>query len=374
MAVDNPYHYGTPAQGEHFTGRQDELAALLSRLHSGINVVLISPRRYGKTSLLLLAERELAGHGTAALHVNVLRCRDVGTLAAQLATGAYRLPGGKWHRVVQAVPEFLRRIRVAPTVTFGGEHPTFTFGPRLEPVDAEGVIADVYALLSEIGGNRPAVMVLDEFQAIVALGGHLPALLKSLADAHSNVALVLAGSRRHIMEELVSDPTAALYGMAEKLELGPLPDDVMVGYLRERAHAGCKRMGEHAARLIVTLAGPVPNDIQRLAYEAYDAAAVAMDEPSIRLGLERAVTHEAVTYAERYERLPAGQRRAAIAIAEGPAAELYSADFVARTGLANASSVRKAVTALQSDELVVARASVVVVSDPFFAAWLRDSP
>jgi hypothetical protein len=272
------------------------------------------------------------------------------------------------------VPGFLRRLRVAPTVTFVGDQPTFTFGPRLERSEAEGVIADLYALLAELGDNRPAVLVLDEFQAVLTLDNRLPALLKSVADAHSNVALVLAGSRRHIMGELVSNPAAALYGMAETLELGPLPDDVMLGYLGERAAAGRKPMTEGEARLIVALAGPVPNDIQRLAYEAYDSAAAAIDEPAVRLGYERAVAHESMTYAERYERLPTGQRRVITAIAEGHGGVLYSADFVARTGLANASSVRKAVTVLHADELVAPRGGGMVVADPFFTAWLRQSP
>lgn len=368
----NPYHYGTPATGDYFTGRAEELAALVSRLRNGINVVVVSPRRYGKTSLLLRAEEKLAKE-TAILHVNVFGCPDAGALAGQLATGAYRLPGGWWHRTRQAVPDFLRRIRVTPTVTFGDTEPRFSFGPQLAPADADGVIADVYGVLSELAGKRPAILVLDEFQAIVALGGHFPALLKSLADRHPNVALVLAGSRKHVMEQLVSSPTAALHGMAEKFELGPLPEDVMVDYLRERAEAGGKRMNDDTARMIVGLAGPVPNDIQRLAYEAYDAAATTrIDEAAVHEGLDRAVAHQATTYAERYERLSPGQRRVVLAIAEQPTTELSSAAFFTRAGLANASSVRKAVDVLEADEVVIPRGDVLVVSDPFFATWLRN--
>lgn len=369
----NPYHYGTPVEGEHFAGRADELAALISRLRSGINVVVVSPRRFGKTSLLLRAERVLAEEGAPAAHVNVLRCRDASALAGQLATATYRLPGARWHRARQAVPDFLRRIRTPPTITFEGDQPKFSFEGRLVAEDADDVIADVYASLAEVVSKRPAVLVLDEFQAIVDLGRHLPALLKSLADAHPGVALVLAGSRKHVMEQLVSAPDAALFGMAERLELGPLPDEVMVHYLRERAEVGRKRMSEDVARLIVELASPVPNDIQRLAYEAYDAAAGAIDADAVRRGLDRAVSHEAVTYAERYERLAPGQRRVLLALAEDPAAEPYSAAFATRTGLANASSVSKAVSVLMAEEVVIERAGALVVSDPFFAAWLRMS-
>jgi uncharacterized protein len=370
--VHNPFHYGTPAEGEHFAGRERELAALVSRLRTGINVVLISPRRYGKTSLLLRAERELEHDGATTIHANVLRSRDLGAFASQLATQAFRAPGGRWHRARQAVPEFLRRLRTRPVVTFDGEHPKFSFDAALSARDADDVLADVYGLLADLAGRRPATLVLDEFQAIVELGAHLPGLLKALADAHPKVSLVLAGSRRHLMERLVSTQDAALYGMAEPLALGPLPEDVMAAHLQLRAAAGRKSMSEAVAELIVALAAPVPNNIQRLAYETYDCAGAVIDERATRAGLAAAVDHDAAGHAERYESLSPGQRRVVAALAEEPTRHPASAAFLARTALANPSSVRKALVALEEAELVDRRAGLAVVADPFFAAWLRS--
>ncbi len=368
----NPFHYGTPAEGEHFAGREDELAALASRVRAGINAVVISPRRYGKTSLLLRAEQELEGEDAAIVHTNVLRSRDLATFAAQLATQAFRVPGGRWHRARQAVPEFLRRLRARPAVTFEGEHPKFGFDARLSARDADELLSDVYSLLAELAARRAAALVLDEFQAIVELGEHLPALLKALADENPKVSLVLAGSRRHLMEQLVSAPSAALYNMAETIALGPLPEEVMSAHLRSRAAVGGRAMSEHAARLIVELAGPAPNDIQRLAYEAYDAAGGTIDESAARAGLAAAVAHDAPACAERYEMLSPGQRRVLSALAEEPTEHPASAAFLARTTMANASSVKKALDSLRAAELVTARGRALVVADPFLAAWLRS--
>ena len=254
----NPFHYGTPAEGEHFAGRESELAAILSRLRAGINVVVVSPRRYGKTSLLLRAEHELEQDGAAVIHANVLRSRDLASLASGLATQAFRAPGGRWHRARQAVPEFLRRLRARPVVTFEGEHPKFGFDAGLNSPDADDVLADIYGVLAEVAGRRPAALVLDEFQAIVGLGAHLPGLFKALADAHPEVSLVLAGSRRHLMEQLVSAESAALYGMAEPIALGPLPEDVMAAHLRSRAATGGKSMSDAVARRSSRSRGPSP--------------------------------------------------------------------------------------------------------------------
>lgn len=369
----NPFHYGTPAEGEHFAGRETELAALESRLRAGINVVVISPRRYGKTSLLLRAEHHLHEDRAAVIHANVLRSRDLAAFASQLATEAFRAPGGRWHRTRQAVPEFLRRLRARPVVTFDGEHPKFGFDTGLSAPDADDVIADIYGVLSEVAGrNRPAALVLDEFQAIVGLGAHLPALLKALADANPKVSLVLAGSRKHLMEQLVSTESAALYGMAEPITLGPLPEEVMATHLRSRASAGRKPMNDTVARLIVELAGPAPNDIQRLAYETYDRAGSTIDDDAVHAGLTNAAAHDAATYAERYEILSPGQRRVLAALAEKPTQQPTGAAFLAQTALANPSSVKKALDVLEEAELVTRRERSLVVADPFFAAWLRD--
>jgi hypothetical protein len=369
--MTNPFHYGTPAEGEHFAGREAELAALLSRLRAGVNVVLISPRRYGKTSLLLRAERELERDRAAVIHANVLRSRDLGAFASQLATQAFRVPAGRWHRARQAVPEFLRRLRARPIVTFEGEHPKFSFDTGLNARDAEETIADVYELLAELADRRPAALVLDEFQAIVELGEHLPALLKALADANPNVSLVLAGSRKHLMEKLVTEPSSALYNMAERMTLGPLPAEVMAAHLCSRADAGGKRLDRDAAELIVELADPAPNDVQRLAYETYDLAGEEIDASSVRAGMAAAVAHDAPAYAERYELLSPGQRRILSALADAPTDQPAGAAFLARTGLANPSSVKKALDALRAADLVAGRDNALVVADPFFAAWLR---
>src|SRR2546423_13726195 len=121
--------------------------ALLGRMRNGVNVVLLSPRRYGKTSLLLRAEAELSrGARPAALvKANVLRSRDLSTLVAQLTASAYHVPGGRWHRARQAVPGFLRRPRLRPTVTFDDQgKPAFAFAADLASPDADDVIADLY--------------------------------------------------------------------------------------------------------------------------------------------------------------------------------------------------------------------------------------
>jgi hypothetical protein len=373
----NPFQYGTPVEGANFTGRESELDALVSRMRNGINVVLLSPRRYGKTSLLLRAEARLARSRPvpAVVRANVLRSRDLATLVSQLTTAVYGLRGARWHRARQGVPEFLHRLGLRPTVTINDQgQPVFGFEPSMTAPDADTILGDLYELLDEQADQRPAVLVLDEFQAITDHGAHLPRLLKALADQHPRVGLVMAGSKQHLMERLVSVENAPLYGMAQKLALGPIPDEIMTRFLASRAKAGGKAMNEETAHRVLALSGPVPNDIQRLAYEAYEAADAEIDAVAVGAGLDRAVAHEAATYAELYESRSPGQRRVLAALAEGNVHPVFSASFARAVGLAGSNSVKKVVDALIADELLGRRPAALEITDPFLAAWLRQAP
>jgi uncharacterized protein len=370
----NPFHYGTPAEGKYFTGREEELGALVSRMRNGVNVVLTSPRRYGKTSLIRAAEARLARSRpqAAIIDVNVLRATSLPGLVGLLTAGAYRLPGTRWHRTRHAVPDFVRRLRVSPVVTFDPSGvPRFGFDSTMAGRDAEAVLADVYALLDEESEGRPAALVLDEFQAITRHGTSLPDVLKGLADEHPSVSLVLAGSKRHLMEELVLTDEAPLFGMAQRLALGPIPEDEMTAYLRQRAAGAGKPIDDAAAAHLHQLAGPVPNDIQHLAYEAFEAAGEAIDGEAVDRGMARSVAHDSALYAENLARLSPGQARVLTSLARSSPDEPYSAAFARSVGLATGSSVRKALQPLVANEDVVQRSGRLVVADPFFAAWLR---
>lgn len=373
--MSNPFHYGAPATGDHFIGRAAELEALLGRMRTGINVVVMSPRRYGKTSLLLRAE-ELAARSRprpAIVSTNVFLCRDVGTLAARLVSGAYHAPGGRWGRARQGLADFVRRLRVRPVVEFDDSgRPRFGFAPGLAADDAEAVIADVFELLSSIE-DRPAALVLDEFQAITRHGDHLPFLFKGLSDQYPDVSLVLAGSQRHLMEELVIHEGAPLYGMAQRLSLGPIPMEEWIRHLERRAAEAGRPMAAGAAERIWQLAGPVPNDVAHLAYESFEVASASIGPEEVLSGMRRAVEHDSSLFAERTTRLSPGQLRVLVALATDQPEHVFSGAFARSVGLASGQSVRKAIDSLSEDETVVWRDGRWQVGDPFLASWLRQA-
>ena len=369
----NPYSYGGPVTGRHFAGRDAEVAALVSRMRNGVSVAVTGPRRYGKSSLILRVVEAIRAESGAVASINLLHCPSLDAFASRLTSAAFEIPGARWRRTRQAVPEFLSRLSSRPTVTFGDDgRPAFGFG-GLDARDAGRVLDDVYGMLAALADKRPAVLVFDEFHAIADLGTGLAGVLKALGDEHPQVSLVVASSKRHLMEALVVSKGAPLYNMAERLALGPIEPDALLAYLRARARSGGKDMGEDAALEVCTRAGPVPYDVQRLAYEAFDVAGCRLSFEDIGAGMARVVEHETPDFSDRFSARAPGQRRVLVAVAARCGIrEPNAAAFAREVGYATPAGTRRAITSLVEAEMLVVRDGVWVVADPFFAEWLRQ--
>ena len=374
MADRNPFHYGSPVTGDEFTGREQELQAIVGLMQSSINVALISPRRYGKTSLLeeAVIALERATPKPAVIAANALECVDFVAFASKVVTEAYHMPGMQWRRMRQSAEEFMKRFRVQPTFTVDHlNRLAFSLTPSLAAKDGVQVVEDVYQLLNEAAATRPAVLIIDEFQDVLRFNDRLPYVLKALSDQNPDVCLIVAGSQQHLMSRLVISEHAPLYGMTERIGLRPIPTDEMIPYLVERAATGKKRLTLEAAQLIVDIAGPVPNDIQRMAYQAFELADRTIDGGTVDSAMQVIVDHESHLFEERLQRLTASQERVLRALAGGSDASVGSARFAREVGLATATSVHRTLEALEKAELITRRDRRWGLVDPFFAKWLE---
>jgi DNA-binding MarR family transcriptional regulator len=176
------------------------------------------------------------------------------------------------------------------------------------------------------------------------------------------------------MQSLVLSKGAPLYDMLEHIALGPIAEEDWLPFLVRRARAGGRPFAsDDAAHALWRRSRPVPFDVQQLAYEAFDQADRVITDAVVERAVGALVRHQAADYAKTFERLSAGQRRVLTALATTPPAPVGSSDFARRVGLADATSVRKALRALEEAELVVRRGTTAEIDDPFFQAWLQDT-
>jgi hypothetical protein len=373
-----PYRFGAPVEPPWFCDRRAELELVTSRMLSGIHVTVLSPRRYGKTSLVLRAAAQARRHGVRTAYANLLVATNEAELAAVVLQAVLGAVLGPLGRRRHGLEESLRRLRVAPRLSVG---PDGSVSVGLDPAAVGGswleAMGDAISLLERASGSRGGALVLDEFQVAASIGrGGVGGAFKALADAARRTCLVFCGSHQAVMEQLAGQRRAPLHGMGERLVLDVVPEEPMVAYLQRRAGASGKRMPKPVAKSIYALADGVPNSVQQLAQAALEAAGAQrlVSHAHVERGFATVVERRSVEFAQLYEDLASApsQQRLLRALAHQPTSAVYARAFLDAVGVANANAVATALRALDGRGLLTRRARVWQVADPFLRRWLVE--
>ena len=376
MTYESPYRFGPPVEAPFFCDRDDELEIIVNRMMSGLHVFLLSPRRYGKSSLLSRAAYVVERDGGRCAYVNLLFCANEAELASAIMTAIVKSVLSKPGRAQRRLEDLVRRIRVKPRVTIdenGGA--SIAFDSTMSSQDWVVVLQDAIAILEDSASKGPAVLILDEFQVVANIGPRgIGGTFKGVADQAKRTSLAFSGSHLSIMENLTKGKGAPLYGMGERIVLDVVPEAPMVKYLIQRAKRFEKKLTVTSARLIYHEAGAIPNYVQQLALAAFEIAGEEITSGDVQRGAEGITDRQVGDYANRYEDLAPSQQRVLRALAIEPRSAVYAKSFLNAVGVANANAVRKALQVLSGKEIVARSNGKWIVSDPFFKRWLGRSP
>ncbi|MBA3876217.1 MAG: hypothetical protein C0498_04645 [Anaerolinea sp.] len=368
----NPFSFGSPVRGDQFGDRETETRFLVRRMTGGQNVVLTSPRRYGKTSLLLRAVEEARrNHGARVGVASLLRCSSRREVAEETTRAVVDGALGWMVGTAEQISDRLRRLpRVMPTLEHEGWR--FSLGPGGQEQDFLADIRRPIDLLADSARDgRPVCLVLDEFQQVAEIDEHLGGFWKTVIDDLPGVSLVFSGSRRHMMERLFVGTGAALKNAAEPMSLEVIPESDLVPFLRARMASAGRELTESAAQLIYRLVRGIPHFVQLLAAAAYDDDVELVDEAVVRSAMVQVLTRQRADLAARYEALPTNQRKLLRELSREPGRDILSARWLLRSDLAKTSAER-ARDALRDAELIELDGTVGWrVADPIFERWLR---
>ena len=369
-----PFQFGPPVGEPYFCDRDDETKLLVARIGQGINVFVLSPRRYGKSSLLVRVADRVEKAGGRVAFVNLMRCTNEVEIANTIASAIVNKMLSRKGRARHSLEDILKRIRISPTVSLRPDgRVELSFSTAVASDSWMDVVDDAIGILRESASSKPAALILDEFQVVASIGPHgLGGAFKALVDRSGGASLVFSGSHLTVMEKLTSAKGAPLQGMGERLVLDVIALEPMVAYLQQRARVFGKSLSTEDANLIYESANAIPNYVQQLGLSAFEAAgeSLIIDAAAIERGANEIVNRQVGDYAERFEHLAPSQQRILMALANEPTKRVYTKAFMDTIGVANANAVKKAIDVLVERELVTSSSGVRYVADPFFKHWL----
>ena len=389
--MPNPFVYGEVVPLSAFVDREEELDRLARDLLAGQKVFLISPRRYGKSSLVRQALRAASRGGALTVDLTVSSyssyvgflegyARALSTVEQQTSRAVSWLrevlaPVRPEVRLEQPPAQRARKSRAAAGRTAESEV-TVSFPSATSERDISRLAQEVFALPGRIaeGRGRKVVVALDEFQAIAAFnGGSVEHALRAAVQHQRDVGYVFSGSEPALMERMLGR-SRPFYKAGPVMRLGRIPAERFAPFIEERFLKTGIKPAANLGLAIVELAGNLPYDVQRLAHELWDDARVngrrTVDLEDLHDTLTRLLGEHESLFEATWQRLTLAQRAALRAAVVQDGRELLSADTRARYRLSGASTVQASLAALVREDILARDKDRYVVVDSLFREWV----
>ena len=380
--MQNPFVYGEVVPPAAFVNRVVELDRLIADLASSQKIFLISPRRYGKSSLIQRAMASMRKRGALTVDVTVSSFSSyVGFLegyARALVSAETRWDRARtWLR--EAVRSARAEVRYAPDpslTTPGTGTLSVSFPGVRSDRDISRLAQEVFALPARLASERKKkiVIALDEFQAVAGFnGGSVEHALRAAVQHQRDVGYVFAGSEPSLMERMLT-PKRPFYKAGPVMRLEKIPADEFAAFIEARFGESGIRAEPGLGAAVVELAGNLPYDVQRLAHETWDEVRATTRRRAtlddLHQALRRLLFEQQTMFEALWQRLTLGQRAVVRAVVIEEGTGLLSADVRARHRLGGPSSVQTALAALQRDDVVGREGDRYVVIDSLLREWI----
>ena len=212
--MKTPFVFGKIATEKNFTDREMETAILVDNFKSLINTIIISPRRWGKSSLVNKAAKLAMADDSnlRIVQIDLFNVRNEEHFYSLLAEKVVAATSSKWEESVDNAKKFFSHL--VPKISVGTD-PTNEISIDFDWEEVRKNPDEVLDLAEEIAEAKglKIVVCLDEFQNISEFTDpdYFQKRLRSHWQTHQRVAYCLYGSKRHMMMEVFTDSSKPFY-------------------------------------------------------------------------------------------------------------------------------------------------------------------
>ena len=363
--MKNPFVFGKAVTGKNFIDREKELEELKTSLLSGQNVLLFSPRKMGKTSLILELFRRM--ENVTCIYIDMWRITSVHALSKELINSTIKSTYKSVEKILAEINSLLRTVKPRILIDTDG-----AIAVEIDRIEDEKSIAEAIDFPERVARkkNKRLIIAFDEFQEIENLDGiKMEKIMRSVIQHHENVSYIFAGSKYSLIRTIFGKRERPFYRFAKQMKLGSIDKDILVRFIIEKFRETGKNISKETAEWIVEICRSIPHNIQHLCHEVWYET---KEEADLDLAKE-------ILYRKVIPSLDDGfqmiwnkigsyeQRRLLIGLAKEKNPKIYSKGFIDKYDLKTPSHVEKALKSLEENGLVDKN----MIQDPFFEEWIR---
>ena len=370
--MNKAFVYGKTVEGENFTDRVQETKRLKFNFLNGMNVILVSPRRMGKSSIVKKVKSEIDDSRIKVVFMDIYDCRNEYDFYNRFASSILKQTATKAEQAIENIKRFL--VRLTPKIGFSPEplsEYTISLGITPQNYQPEEILQLPEIIAKEQGIH--IIVCIDEFQQI----GEMPdsitiqKRLRGIWQHQTHVSYCLFGSKKHLMTKLFQNKKMPFFQFGEMMYLGKIPTEDWVTYIRSRFEGQGKHISEDFARRICQLVENNSSYVQQLAWNILAETETETTEPDFLNGMEALFAQCSGLFEQQIQGLTSYQLNFIRAICNGIHADFGSKAILEEYNLGSKSNISRIKTALRDRELIDISQEHITIEDPVFRMWFQ---
>ena len=370
--MEAPFVYGRIADDLNFTDRKNEVALLTQNFKNLINTVIISPRRWGKTSLVQKACRLAQSDKLKIVYLDIFSCRSDRDFYDAFASAILKQTSSKVDEWLENIKLFLSRI--SPKISMGAD-PMTDFSISLEMSPKGNDIDEILQLPEKIAQKKGynIVVCIDEFQQIAEFKDSktFQKRLRSIWQLQKSVSYCLFGSKKHLMNELFEKKSLPFYKFGDAIYLQKIGTPDWVDYICGRFEATGKHISKELAEKICQRVDNHSSYVQQLAWLVWVHTDKIATEQDFEAAYQDIIDQNTPLFEKQTESLTTYQMNFLRAVIDGVHNEFTTQEILHKYQLGSSANVSIVKRALVKKELIEIEKRQVVIPDPVMVVWLK---
>lgn len=371
--MNSPFQYGTVVSKECFVNRVEERKQLKELLSSGINVMLISPRRWGKSSLVKVAMDELMHEDSKVrvCFIDAFSIKSEQEFYRTFAKEVISCAASTLEKKIEDIKHFLQGI--SPSVTLKGDlSNSLSLDLKFELEDRD--VMEILELPEKIAKakNVRLVICIDEFQQLAQLSGYknLEGKMRSAWQKQDQVSYCFYGSKRHMMLDIFNKSSNPFYRFGQLLFLQKIKKEEWIPFIVNAFQKTDKSINEEQAELLCDIVKCHSWYLQQLCYFVWSGTTNEVTDEVIDRRVQQLIDTNMPMFMNDAENLTAAQAAMLRAVAVGEY-RFNSAPVMKKYELGSAQTITRNKRVLVEKDFVEKQGNKFVFSDPIFELWFN---
>ncbi|MCK4763346.1 MAG: ATP-binding protein [Candidatus Aminicenantes bacterium] len=370
--MKSPFQFGKVVVGDAFTNRKDEIKRLKSNIENNVHTMLISPRRWGKSSLVKQTAAKLAGNKKLRFcFIDLFKIRNEEDFYANYANTVIKSISSKHEEWIALAKSFLSRI--TPRISFGAD-PLNDFEINLDMKRLTENYEEILDLPEKIAAkkNINIIVCIDEFQNLGNFNE--PTLfqkrLRAVWQHHQKVSYILYGSKRHMLMHLFENKSMPFFKFGDVVYLDKIAKNHLTTYIMGAFFKTGKEIEKEQAEKIADTVKCHPYYTQQLAHLTWINTDESVTGEILEQAVNELLNQNALLYQREVETLTNIQIKFLKAVAAGEE-QLSSTQVIRKYELHTSANISRAKKALEKKEIVDTLNGKVKFIDPVFELWFN---